>query len=232
MNTPPIPPSPDALQFDERGLLPVVAQSAADGRVLMLAYANHEALRLTRETGFAHYWSRSRDALWKKGESSGHLQRVVEVRVDCDGDAVLYRVEQTGPACHTGAPECFFTRVESDGALAPKALQSPHESRILDAVFELVCERARTGDARSYTRKLLAEGAPKLGDKLREEADETARALAGEPDENLAREVADLWFHSLVALASRGVPPSRVYEVLTQRFGKSGLEEKASRSTK
>ena len=219
------------VRLDAQGLVPVVAQDARDGRVLMLAYANADALRATHATGFAHYWSRSRRALWKKGESSGHLQRVVEVRLDCDGDTVLYRVLQAGPACHTGASECFFRVADAEGALLDAALP-PARDRILRAVFDVVCERARTGDARSYTRKLLDGGAGPIGDKLREEADEAARALASEPDEYLAREVADLWFHSLVALASRGVSPDRVFDVLAQRFGVSGLDEKASRPPK
>lgn len=110
-------------RFDANGLIPAIAQDAATGRVLMLAWMNAEALRLTLETGQATYWSRSRQALWRKGETSGHVQRVVEARIDCDQDCVLLRVEQAGPACHTGADDCFYRVIHSDGALtrAPSA---------------------------------------------------------------------------------------------------------------
>jgi phosphoribosyl-AMP cyclohydrolase len=104
-------------RFDANGLIPAIAQDAASGRVLMLAWMNAEALRLTLETGQATYWSRSRSALWRKGETSGHTQRLVEARIDCDQDCILLRVEQTGPACHTGTADCFYRIIEKDGAL-------------------------------------------------------------------------------------------------------------------
>lgn len=104
-------------RFDANGLIPAIAQDASTGRVLMLAWMNAQALRLTLETGQATYWSRSRGALWRKGETSGHTQRVVEARIDCDQDCVLLRVEQIGPACHTNAPDCFYRRIDTDGSL-------------------------------------------------------------------------------------------------------------------
>ena len=113
--------SPADLDFEKlNGLLPVIAQDESSGAVLMLAYANREAVQKTQETGYAHYWSRSRDVLWKKGESSGHLQKIVEVLVDCDNDTLLYKVYQSGPACHTGAPNCFFRELKNETTVKSK----------------------------------------------------------------------------------------------------------------
>lgn len=216
-----------SLRFDAAGLVPVVAQDRALGRVLMLAYANREAVAATLATGYAHYWSRSRASLWKKGESSGHLQRVCEVRVDCDADALLYVVEQAGPACHTGAPACFFRKVEGARLVDAAPVEPP--AAILSTLHAVLLARASGGDERSYTRRLLDAGPEKIAAKIREEADETARALTGEPDENLVREVADLCYHSLVGLVARGLSPERVFAELGRRFGLSGVDEKESR---
>lgn len=220
----------DVVRFDERGLVPVIAQDVRAGRVLMLAYANREALEKTLETGDAHYFSRSRGALWRKGETSGHTQRVSGVLVDCDGDAILYRVEQTGPACHTGAPACFYR--EAGSALGGLHEIAPHRlaaAHLTDALHAVVLERIRAGGERSYTRKLAAGGAAAIGEKIREEAAEAARALVAEDDKAVVHEVADLWFHASVGLAMRGLSPAHVWEELARRFGVSGLDEKAAR---
>ena len=222
------------VKLDAAGLVAVVAQDGVSGQVLMLAWANEAALRTTLSSGFAHYWSRSRGSLWKKGESSGHLQRVREVRVDCDGDTVLYVVDQEGPACHTGAPTCFFRRVDEVGALAeahPAATGPPHA--VLRALAAAIEARKLDRGTKSYTKSLFDAGAAKIATKIMEEAGETAAALlTPESDENLVHEVADLWFHSLVGLASRGLGPDDVLRELGRRFGVSGHEEKASRSPK
>jgi phosphoribosyl-ATP pyrophosphohydrolase/phosphoribosyl-AMP cyclohydrolase len=216
------------ISFDSAGLVPVVAQDARDGRVLMLAFASRGAVERTLATGFAHYHSRARGTLWKKGETSGHVQRVIEVRVDCDGDALLYLVEPAGPACHTGAQSCYFRAVEA-GGLREAAPPAP-PGALLGALYQVIQERKRAGGERSYVRKILEAGAAAVAAKLREEAEELAHALEEpEDDEALVHEVADLWFHTLVALGSRDVDPERVLAELRRRFGTSGLDEKARR---
>lgn len=167
----------------------------------MVAYADRDALTRTRDTGDAHYHSRSRGALWRKGESSGHTQRVLDVRVDCDGDAVLYLVRQSGPACHTGAPTCFGERA------------APMIARLADTI----AERARTKPPGSYTAKLLAEGPAAAARKVGEEAVETVVAAGSETPERLAAEVADLLYHVLVLLQAKQVPLDGVLEELERR---------------
>lgn len=191
----------EAVHFGDDGLVPVVAQSSLSGEVLMVAYADREALTRTRETGEAHYHSRSRGKLWKKGETSGNLQKIDEVRVDCDGDAVLYVVRQHGPACHTGAPTCFGTPT---GA-------------VLTRLAQTVADRARTRPAGSYTAELLAEGPARVAQKVGEEAVETALAATTGDDTQLTNEAADLLFHLLVLLEAKRVPLDRVFEELERR---------------
>ncbi|MDP9348488.1 MAG: bifunctional phosphoribosyl-AMP cyclohydrolase/phosphoribosyl-ATP diphosphatase HisIE [Gemmatimonadota bacterium] len=205
----------DELKFDERGLLPVVAQDAGTGEVLMLAWADREALRLTRETGRAHYWSRSRQALWQKGETSGHVQRVVELRADCDGDAVLYRVEQTGPACHTGEASCFFRRVEEE-SLGHASAGAGH---VLSRVEEIVRRREAERPEGSYTTYLFEKGLDKILKKVGEEATETLIAAKNPGSDELRSEVADLLFHLLVLLRARDLPLAEVWVELEARFG-------------
>ena len=195
---------PDGLSFDAAGLIPVVAQDRGSGDVLMVAYANVAALVRTVETGFAHFWSRSRQALWKKGETSGHRLRVVEVRVDCDKDALLYVVEPEGPACHTGARTCFGE-------------DSPTAAGMLEEVARVVAARARAAPGDSYTARLLAQGPDQVLKKIGEEATEVVLAAKGQSDERLAEEAADLLFHLLVALHQRNVPLATVMDVLKQR---------------
>jgi phosphoribosyl-ATP pyrophosphohydrolase/phosphoribosyl-AMP cyclohydrolase len=189
------------VHFGDDGLVPVVAQSALAGEVLMVAYADREALERTRDTGEAHYHSRSRGALWKKGETSGHDQTVEDVRVDCDGDAVLYVVRQHGPACHTGDPTCFG---EPTGA-------------ILTRLARTIADRGQTRPAGSYTARLLDEGVARIARKLGEEAVETVVAATSEDDARLTSEAADLLYHLLVLLEAKHLPLDRVFEELAQR---------------
>jgi phosphoribosyl-AMP cyclohydrolase / phosphoribosyl-ATP pyrophosphohydrolase len=212
-----------ALKLDAAGLVTVVAQDRASGEVRMIAHANEEALRKTAETGLAYFFSRSRGRLWMKGEESGNTLEVSSMWLDCDADAVIYLVRANGPTCHTGAPSCFFTR------LHPRAASG----RALPVLAELEVELAHRRSAsaeKSYTRALLEGGAPKIGAKLREEADELARAIEGESDDRVVAEGADLVYHALVALLSRGVPLERVERELARRFGVSGHDEKAGRT--
>ena len=218
-------PAPEPA-YDDRGLAPCIVQDAASGAVLMLAWMNAEALRLTRETGIVHFWSRSRGALWKKGETSGHTLTVVELRLDCDRDAVLVRARPAGPACHTGATTCFFTLdggATDDGAPADGAA-------IVVRLAELLARRrdAATGE-RSYTRSLLDAGMPKILAKIAEEHGELAAELPAGDAAKVVHETADLLFHVMVGLTARGIPIEAVLAELARRFGTSGHVEKASR---
>lgn len=203
-----------AVRFGADGLVPVVAQESRSGDVLMVAYANREALERTVATGQAHFYSRSRAALWRKGESSGHVQTVREIRVDCDGDTILYRVDQTGPACHTGSPTCFARKVTSNGALLDGADPGGH---LLSRLAATVAERASLRPEGSYTVRLLDAGVPKISQKVGEESVEVVVAANSEDDERLASEAADLLYHLLVLLQARGVPLDAVWRQLEQR---------------
>jgi phosphoribosyl-ATP pyrophosphohydrolase/phosphoribosyl-AMP cyclohydrolase len=195
---------PEGLVFDASGLLPVIAQDRASGDVLMLAWANAEAVARTAETGLAHFWSRSRKTLWRKGETSGHTLRVVEARADCDKDALLLVVEPEGPACHTGSRTCFGDA-------------SPTAAGMLEELRRVVRERAKAKPEESYTARLVAKGQGAVLKKIGEEATELVLAAQGESDERLASESADLVYHLLVALEQRGVPLVRVMDELRRR---------------
>jgi phosphoribosyl-AMP cyclohydrolase / phosphoribosyl-ATP pyrophosphohydrolase len=203
-----------AVRFGVDGLVPVVAQESRTGDVLMVAFANREALERTAATGQAHYYSRSRAALWRKGETSGHAQAVREIRLDCDGDAVLYRVDQAGPACHTGARTCFSTAVQADGGTAAGEDPGAH---LLTRLAATIAARAAERPAGSYTVGLLDRGLPKISQKVGEEAVEVVVAANAEEPERLASEAADLLYHLLVLLQARGVPLDAVWKELAHR---------------
>jgi phosphoribosyl-AMP cyclohydrolase / phosphoribosyl-ATP pyrophosphohydrolase len=206
------------VRWPENGLLPVVMQHAVTGEVLQLAYANAEALALTQRTGRAYFYSRSRQEIWERGKTSGIAFAVKEVRLDCDGDALLYMVETSGPACHTGARSCFFTTLKDDATeptTAPPALAS--QAGVVLQVWQTIQERARTMPEGSYVAYLFREGIDKIGKKIGEEAAEVIIASKNGVAERTASEVADLWFHSLVALAACGVTPMEVFAQLEGR---------------
>ncbi|HEX6388424.1 MAG TPA: bifunctional phosphoribosyl-AMP cyclohydrolase/phosphoribosyl-ATP diphosphatase HisIE [Solirubrobacteraceae bacterium] len=194
------------IAYDERGLVPVVVQHWRTGEVLTLAYANDEAVARTRETGELHLWSRSRGELWHKGATSGNVQHVRALRLDCDGDALLALVEPVGPACHTGARTCFH-----NGELQPPA---PHEA--LPALERTLADRASRRPQGSYTVELL-DDPPMIGAKLREEAEEVARAAREEGDGRVDEEAADVLYHLTVLLHSRGRALRDAQEVLNGR---------------
>ena len=202
------------IRFDERGLVPVIAQDATTGAVLTLAYANREALEKTLETGEAHYYSRSRQELWRKGATSGNTQRVVEVRLDCDEDALLYRVEPQGPACHTGEDSCFFTTLYGTDAHDGG---KPNFGKIVEKLARTIAERHREMPEESYTAGLIRRGTPRVAQKVGEEAVEVV--VAALRDERLAEEAADLLYHLLVLLEERGVGIEEVARVLHDRHG-------------
>jgi phosphoribosyl-ATP pyrophosphohydrolase/phosphoribosyl-AMP cyclohydrolase len=218
------------LKYDDRGLLTVVAQDRLTGELRMLAHANREALQATLDTGDAHFYSRSRGALWKKGESSGHVLRVSELWTDCDGDAVLYLVDPAGPTCHTGRATCFFRVIGKDGSVRDNA--ATHGMSLLPRLWSELEARKASGAGKSYTRKLLDGGAPAITAKITEEAGELAQAIAGEADERVVSEAADVLYHVLVGLLSRGVNVREVEAELARRFGVSGIDEKAARAPK
>ncbi len=213
----------DRVTYDASGLVTVVAQDAATGEVLMVAHMTREALERTLATGQAWYWSRSRQQLWRKGETSGHTQKLVAVRGDCDGDAVLLKVEQTGPACHTGHRSCFFRSVAPDGRLVDGSAEARSEAartaspEILTELAAVLAERRRTAAPGSYTAKLFAEGLGRLNEKVMEEAAEVARAARKETSGRLVEETADLWFHSLALLVHQGISPTEVFAELARR---------------
>jgi phosphoribosyl-ATP pyrophosphohydrolase/phosphoribosyl-AMP cyclohydrolase len=184
----------DAIHFDDSGLVPCVVQDADTGEVLMLAYMNRDALERTRATGETWFWSRSRGELWHKGETSGNVQRVRELRWDCDGDVLLALVEPAGPACHTGERTCFH-----NGELEP-----PVPGEALAVLERTIAARRAERPEGSYTARLLGDPAL-IGEKVREEADEVARAAGRESNERVTAEAADLLYHLAVLLASRGL---------------------------
>ena len=205
------------MKLDSQGLMPVVVQDELTGEVRMLAYATPAALEATRATGRATFFSRSRNAEWVKGETSGNFVDVREVRLDCDEDAALYLGRPAGPTCHTGAASCFDA-----GTRAPLLVK-------LEA--ELEARKSSTGE-KSYTKSLYEGGALRIGEKLREEADELARAIDGEADSRVVSEAADVVYHLMVALRHRGVAVRDVLAELDRRFGQSGHAEKAARTGK
>jgi phosphoribosyl-ATP pyrophosphohydrolase/phosphoribosyl-AMP cyclohydrolase len=212
------------VQFDERGLVPCIAQDFASGEVLTLAYANGESLRLTVESGELHFYSRSREEIWRKGETSGNVLRLRQLRLDCDGDAVLALVEPTGPACHTGERSCFHREVggpapsgkDAPAVGAPGQQPEPVAFEALVALERVLRQRAEERPAGSYTVELL-DDPERIGEKVEEEAEEVVRAAREESDERVAEEAADVLYHLGVLLASRDVPQAAVMDVLNGR---------------
>ena len=211
----------DAVTYDGRGLVPAVLQDAETGDVLMVAWMNREALRLTRETGQAHFWSRSRQALWHKGATSGNVMDVREVRIDCDGDTLLVLVDPAGPACHTGGRTCFHRSLSDplDGVKEPsgREREPAADHDLLDELFTVILDRQRNRPPGSYTTRLLEAGENEILKKVGEEAVEVVLAAKDEGDERLVYEIGDLVYHLLVLLASRGLEPADVAAELAER---------------
>jgi phosphoribosyl-ATP pyrophosphohydrolase/phosphoribosyl-AMP cyclohydrolase len=199
--------------------------------VRMLAWANRDALAATLATGAAHFWSRSRQASWRKGETSGNTLAVREVRIDCDGDVVLYVCDPAGPSCHTGATSCFYRRVgdTDDGALVADDGPGDPPALVLARVADVIAKRRRERPEKSYVVSLLDAGVPKINGKIAEESRELTEALVENDAAHIAHEAADLIFHALVGLEATGVSTDAVFAELRRRFGVSGIDEKASR---
>jgi phosphoribosyl-AMP cyclohydrolase / phosphoribosyl-ATP pyrophosphohydrolase len=200
--------TPEDLAYDQRGLIPAVVQEAETGEVLMVAWMDRDAVASTLTTGLTHFWSRSRQAPWRKGETSGHSQHVRGVYADCDADTLLVQVHQDGVACHTGNRTCFFTSLQGPGAAA----------NMLDRIEQIVASRKTSAPAGSYVAGLLAKGEATVCRKIGEEAVEVVTAaLGGEGDRRVIEEFADLWFHTLVLLGQRSIPLRDVLEELARR---------------
>lgn len=217
------------LKLDAHGLVTVVAQDRLTGVVRMVAHATPEAVEATLQTRVAHFFSRSRQKLWKKGEESGHFLHVHEVWVDCDADCLIYLVDPDGPSCHTGREACFFVRLDEHGTRSEQATE--HAGPAFDRLWQALENRRDQTADKSYTRSLLDKGAAKVAEKIREEGDELARAVESESAERVVSEAADVVYHTLVGLLFRQVTLRDVALELARRFGVSGHTEKAARRT-
>lgn len=195
------------LEFNKDGLIPVIVQDYLTNEVLMMAWANQEAVDLMKSTGYTHFWSRSRQKMWKKGEESGHVQRIISMHTDCDNDTLLVRVVQTGVACHTGAPSCFYKNIcgSPDGTAA-----------MLPELLRVIRDRKENPTQESYTCKLFNDET-KMCKKIVEEATEFILAIKNKDDEETAAELADLIYHTMVAVVAKDIDLSKTYAELAGR---------------
>ena len=210
------------------GLVPVVVQDIDTNEVLMLAYMNEEALKLTQETGYAHYFSRSRNKIWKKGESSGHTQEVKEILIDCDNDTILLKVKQNGVACHTGRKSCFFTKLDTQEIVIDK--EKEIEYNFIDKLYHTLLDRKNKDAKTSYVASLYTKGENSILKKVAEESGEFICAVKDDNKEEIIYEAADLAFHTLIALAYKNIHPEAILNELKRREGVSGIEEKRNRN--
>ena len=217
------------IDWQKNPLIPALAQDFETNEILMLAYMNEEAYSLTLKTGYAHYFSRSKQRIWKKGESSHHTQEVKDILIDCDGDTIVLKIKQNGVACHTGRRSCFFTSVMQDKIILDQEVNIDKIYGAVDTLYHTILERKNSSDGiKSWTKKLLQDKALMLS-KIREEAEELCMAIDKENDEQVIYESADLLYHALVGLGYREISPDRVKQELARRFGMSGIEEKENR---
>jgi phosphoribosyl-ATP pyrophosphohydrolase/phosphoribosyl-AMP cyclohydrolase len=202
----------EKLKFDEKGLIPVITQSYYTGKILMQAYANKEAIKKTIETGYATYFSRSRNKIWVKGETSGNKQKIVKIKVDCDEDSILYLVEDYGVACHTGKESCFYRDIDF------KEDEKPDAYEILHSLYEKIKERKENKPEGSYVASLFEKGSNKIIQKVGEEAVETVIALKNKNKEEIVYETSDLIFHLIVALVDAGIKLEDIQNELLKRY--------------
>jgi phosphoribosyl-ATP pyrophosphohydrolase/phosphoribosyl-AMP cyclohydrolase len=219
----------DSIKFNEKGLVPAIAQEEATGEVLMLAYMNKESLTKTLATGKAYYYSRSREKLWLKGETSGNLQEVHSIKYDCDCDTLLLKIHQSGVACHTGERSCFFREMKGLTGTTAK----PVGADIITDLYKVLLERKGQSDnEKSYVASLYAKGTKKIAEKIAEESGELIEAALEKDNKEVVYELCDLWFHTLVMLGHKDIDIGEVFAELARRFGTSGIEEKESREKK
>jgi len=215
------------LKYDSNGLIPAIIQDWKNGDVLMLAYMNEESLKKTIETGNTHFWSRSRNKLWKKGETSGNEQIVKEISYDCDNDTLLVKVEQKGVACHTGNRSCFYSKLTQ--VVIPSEARNleveTFSGNVIDKIYEVILDRKRNLRESSYVSSLFKSGRDKILKKIGEEASEVVIGSKNDKKEEIIYEIADLWFHSLVLLGYHDITPEEIYKELQKRFGKSGIRD-------
>ena len=222
----------DTIDFEKNGgIIPVITQENGTNEVLMLAYMNKEALKLTLSTNYAHYFSRSKQRLWKKGESSNHTQEVVSISLDCDNDTILLKVNQNGVACHTGRKSCFFTDIKTGKITSEVAIDTTSAYGAVDTLYHTILERKNSDPTKSYTAKLLQGKQNSMLKKIVEEAGEFTFAVKDNDTDEIIYEGADLLYHCLVALASKNITPDRIKQEIARRFGLSGIEEKNSRKS-
>lgn len=203
------------IKFDEKGLVPAVIQDATTGKVLMLAYMNAVSLQRTVETGYTWFWSRSRQELWNKGATSGNVQKVVDIKYDCDGDSLLLQVKQTGSACHTGEYSCFHNILWRENNLP--AVNGQITSAILNELYDVIQQKGIHGGEKSYTKYLFTSGQDKILKKVGEEAAETIIASKNNNNGEVVYEMSDLWYHCLVLLAYHNISPSELLAELGSR---------------
>lgn len=222
------------LKFETNGLIPVVVQDAESGEVLMVAHMNREALQRTIDTGRAWYWSRSRQKLWMKGETSGHVQLVRSIVADCDGDSLLLKVEQQGPgACHQGYKSCFHYELTDGGKAVtvgspefdPDTVYEERAQDVFEALYEVISDRRDRPTEESYTAYLFREGIDKILKKIGEESAEVIIAAKNDTKQPLLEETADLLYHLTVLMAERGVTPRQVFRVLNDRRSKADTQD-------
>ncbi len=217
------------VDWEKSELLPVIVQDVANNEVLMMAYMDRKALELSLSTKIAHYFSRSKQRIWKKGESSGHTQTIHSFNIDCDNDTLLIKVTQEGVACHTGRRSCFFTELESGEAESEVEVSSEAMYGVIDTLYHTIQERKNADPSSSWTAKLFAKGDNTILKKVVEESGEFCFAYKDNDDKEMVYEAADLTYHMLVALAVKNISPDRIKQELARRFDMSGIAEKNSR---
>lgn len=211
------------------GLLPTIVQDYKSNEVLMMGFMNKESLELSLSTKVAHYYSRSRKRLWKKGESSGHIQTIHAFKIDCDNDTLLIKVHQEGVACHTGRPSCFFTELETGEINSEVEIETDAAYGVINTLYHTIQERKNADPETSWTAKLFSKGDNTILKKVVEEAGEFTFAYKDNDDGEMVYEAADLTYHMLVALAAKNISPDRIKQELASRFDMSGIAEKNSR---
>lgn len=206
-----------SLAFDEKGLIPVIVQNTKTKKILMFAFANKEAVSCTQKTGLAHFWSRSRKKLWKKGEESGNVLRMKEMKTDCDSDALLYLVDPTGNTCHTGAESCFFQSIDECTFDKKDTSNLSYDTKFLLDLENIISQRRKNPTEKSYVNSLFVDGLDRIAQKVGEEAVETVIAAKNDDDNDFLNEASDLFFHYLVLLQAKEKTFKDVLETLQKR---------------
>lgn len=218
------------LDWDKSELIPAIIQDYQNKEVLMLGFLNQEALKLSLETGFMHYFSRTKNRIWQKGESSGNYQKIITINFDCDRDSLLVMVEQKGSACHSGSRSCFFRTLENNPTATLQSQNKPEEN-IFDTLYHTLLERKFASSDTSYTASLYKKGFNTICKKISEETGELICEIKDKNKEQIIYESADVFYHIFVALASFNIHPDAILQELKRRFAFSGIEEKNSRKS-